>query len=122
MRTQEVVLGGWTPGKGGRDGTLGALLLGIPEDGGLRYAGKVGTGFTDAALRDLLAELAPLETPTSPFTARLTKAQADEPRFVRPELVGEVQYAEWTADGHLRHPSWRGLRPDKRPEEVVREP
>ncbi len=121
VRTQEVVLGGWTEGKGERAGRLGALLLGIPGDGGLLYVGKVGTGFSDATLRELQATLAPLAQEASPFTKRLTRAQADLPHFVEPSLVGEVQYGEWTADGHLRHPSWRGLRPDKRPDEVVRE-
>lgn len=121
VRTQEVVLGGWTEGKGERAGRLGALLLGIPTDGGLEYVGKVGTGFSDATLAELHAALSELERDDSPFTKRLTRAQAETPHFVQPQLVGEVQFAEWTADGHLRHPSWRGLRPDKSADEVVRE-
>lgn len=121
VRTQEVVLGGWTEGRGERSGRLGALLLGIPDKSGLVYVGKVGTGFSDATLRELQAALAPLESDDSPFTKRLTKAQAEAPHYVRPVLVGEVQYAEWTDDGHLRHPTWRGLRPDKEPAEVQRE-
>jgi bifunctional non-homologous end joining protein LigD len=122
VRTQEVVLGGWTEGKGSRASSLGALLLGVPGDGGLTYVGKVGTGFTDVALEDLLAELRPLVADASPFTGKLPAADARGARYVRPELVGEVQFSEWTGDGHLRHPTWRGLRPDKRPGEVAREP
>ncbi|MCU1491520.1 MAG: polymerase LigD, ligase domain protein, partial [Acidimicrobiaceae bacterium] len=66
--------------------------------------------------------LGPLSQNESPFSGRLTPAETALAHFVRPQLVGEVQYGEWTKDGHLRHPSWRGLRPDKNPEEVVREP
>jgi bifunctional non-homologous end joining protein LigD len=121
FRTQEVVIGGWTEGKGGRARTLGALLLGIPTKGALGYVGKVGTGFDDATLRDLLQSLESLEQPASPFQSPLTRAQGALAHFVRPELVGEVRYAEWTHDGHLRHPSWRGLRPDKQASQVVRE-
>jgi bifunctional non-homologous end joining protein LigD len=126
FRTQEVVLGGWTEGRGERSGSLGALLLGIPHQvksgrSGLGYVGKVGTGFTDVARSRLLADLEPLATESSPFDEPLSKSEAATAHFVRPELVGEVQYAEWTSDGHLRHPSWRGLRPDKGPGEVQRE-
>jgi bifunctional non-homologous end joining protein LigD len=121
FRTQEVVVGGWTEGQGERSGSLGALLLGIPHEGGLGYVGKVGTGFSDAARTKLLAALAPLAADSSPFDKGLTRSEAAKAHFVRPELVGEVQYAEWTSDGHLRHPSWRGLRPDKSPSEVERE-
>ncbi len=120
--TQEVVLGGWTEGRGGLAGSLGALLLGIPSRDGLLYAGKVGTGFSHKERLELLDALAPLEQETSPFTKRLTPAETRLAHFVRPQLVGEVQYAEWTSDGSLRHPSWRGLRIDKDANEVVREP
>ncbi len=119
--TQEVVIGGWTKGKGEREGSLGALLLGIPEGGRLVYVGKVGTGFSERARRELLAVLAPLAQPESPFTERLSPAETRLATFVRPALVGEVRYGEWTGDGHLRHPSWRGLRLDKAPADVVRE-
>ena len=122
FRTQEVVIGGWTEGRGEREGSLGALLLGIPGDGGLVYAGKVGTGFREQARAELLAALAPLAADESPFSTRLSPAATASAHFVRPQLVGEVQYGEWTRDGHLRHPSWRGLRPDKSAREVVREP
>jgi bifunctional non-homologous end joining protein LigD len=122
FRTQEVIIGGWTEGSGERSGSLGALLMGIPQAGGLCYVGKVGTGFGAQARRDLLDALEPLARKTSPFAARLSAAETAAAHFVRPVLVGEVQYGEWTADGHLRHPSWRGLRPDKDPAEVAREP
>jgi bifunctional non-homologous end joining protein LigD len=121
FRTQEVVIGGWTEGKGERAGSLGALLLGLPGDGGLQYAGKVGTGFSETARRELLGGLAPLAQRESPFTESLTRAETALAHFVRPEIVGEVQFAEWTSDGRLRHPSWRGLRTDKNVDQVVRE-
>jgi bifunctional non-homologous end joining protein LigD len=135
FRAQEVVIGGWTAGKGGLSGSLGALLLGIPhtdpENTGpghkrpgqfaLDYVGKVGTGFDEAARREILQDLEPLAQEASPFSATLTKTLEAEAHFVRPELVGEVQYAEWTGDGHLRHPSWRGLRLEKDPSQVERE-
>jgi bifunctional non-homologous end joining protein LigD len=117
-RTQEVVIGGWTDGRGERQDSLGALLLGIPGDDGLRYAGKVGTGFSaddrDALLRDLRV----LSTPESPFVS-VPASEAAAAHFARPELVGEVEFGDWTAARRLRHPTWRGLRPDKSPDEVV---
>ena len=120
VRAQEVVIGGWTEGQGGRSGSLGALLLGIPEDGGLTYVGKVGTGFDDRERRDLLSALAPLATDQQPFS-KAPPRQPAPAHFVQPQLVGEVRFGEWTREGHLRHPTWRGLRPDKGPGEVVRE-
>ena len=122
FRTQEVVIGGWTEGKGARSGGLGALLLGVPGGDGLAYVGKVGTGFGDTERRELQQILQPLATDSSPFTGRLSAPERALAHFVAPELVGEVQYGEWTSDGHLRHPSWRGLRPDKSPSELAREP
>ena len=120
--TQEVVIGGWTDGSGQRSGELGALLLGIPEGDGLRYVGKVGTGFGERERRELLRSLRPLARKTSPFGARLPPAVAALAHFARPVIVGEVRYGDRTADGHLRHPSWRGLRPDKSPGEITDEP
>ena len=119
--TQEIVIGGWRQGEGGRSSGIGALLMGIPGDGGLDFVGRVGTGFSDKELTKLKKMLAPLETDDSPFNARLTGPDAKGITFVAPELVGEVRYGQWTSDGRLRHPSWRGLRPDKTPDEVVRE-
>jgi bifunctional non-homologous end joining protein LigD len=120
IRAQEVVIGGWRPGSGRRAGTIGALLLGLPGNGGLTYAGKVGTGFTDDMLADLLARLSRLARSTSPFSDA-PRTEARDANWVTPRLVGEVAFAEWTDDGRLRHPAWRGLRPDKRPDQVVRE-
>jgi bifunctional non-homologous end joining protein LigD len=121
FRTQEVVIGGWTDGREGLSGSLGALLLGIPSDEGLVYIGKVGTGFSDLGRKELLDQLSPLAIEQSPFTKRLSPSETRLAHFVRPEVVGEVQFGEWTSDGHLRHPSWRGLRPDKAAGEVIRE-
>ncbi|MGY4648726.1 ATP-dependent DNA ligase [Mycobacterium sp. URHB0021] len=117
--TQEVVIGGWREGTGGRTSRIGALMLGVPGEGGLHFAGRVGTGFTDKALTSLRKTLEPLRTDESPFNARLPAQDAKGVTFVRPDLVGEVRYSERTSDGRLRQPSWRGLRPDKEPGEVV---
>jgi bifunctional non-homologous end joining protein LigD len=122
FRTQEVVIGGWTKGNGEREGSLGALLLGVQTDDGLAYVGKVGTGFSAATRKELLALLAPLARKTSPFATPLTRAETALAHFVRPQIVGEVRFTEWTHDNHLRQPSWRGLRTDKSAKEVVREP
>jgi bifunctional non-homologous end joining protein LigD len=119
FRTQEVVVGAWTDGRGERQDSLGALLLGIPDENGLRYVGKVGTGFSADARDELLHNLLDLATSANPFVSVLPTADAGAAHFVRPELVGEVEFGEWTTAGRLRHPTWRGLRPDKAPHEVV---
>jgi DNA ligase D-like protein (predicted ligase)/DNA ligase D-like protein (predicted polymerase)/DNA ligase D-like protein (predicted 3'-phosphoesterase) len=119
--TQEVVIGGWRAGEGGRTSGIGSLLMGIPAADGLHFVGRVGTGFTERDLASLKKTLAPLQTDDSPFDARLSSQDAKGATFVQPTLVGEVRYSEWTSDGRLRQPSWRGLRPDKEPGEVVRE-
>ncbi|MFF1879393.1 ATP-dependent DNA ligase [Leifsonia sp. NPDC058230] len=116
-RTQEVVIAGWRPGNGRRADTVGALLLGIPDSGGLRYVGKVGTGFTDAVLDDLKKRLSAHPRTTSPLFD-VPSLDARDAHWVRPELVGEVEFAEWTPTNRLRQPSWRGLRPDKSVEDV----
>jgi bifunctional non-homologous end joining protein LigD len=121
VRAQEVVIGGWRPGAGRRSGAIGSLLLGVPGADGLDYVGHVGTGFTAAMLRDLAADLEPLARDDPPFATELPRADAKDARWVEPTLVGEVAFAEWTRDARLRHPSWRGLRPDKEPAEVRRE-
>jgi bifunctional non-homologous end joining protein LigD len=119
LHTQEVVIGGFTAGEGRRSASLGALLLGAyDEHDRLRYLGHVGTGFTDAALRHLLGELRPRERSSSPFDEEVPCEEARKARWVRPELVGEVVYRVLTAEGRLRHAAWRGLRPDKTPEEA----
>lgn len=122
FRTQEVVVGGYTPGKGSRSGGIGALVVGIPDEHGLRYVGKVGTGFSDTDLKELGTRLAKLERKTSPFAGELPAAQVGGATWVRPSLVGEVRFSDWTAQGRLRQPAWRGLRPDKAPSDVTVEP
>jgi Ku protein len=87
----------------------------------MRESNKVRIGFTDRDRKHLLDQLMPLAQKDSPFTRRFSPAETRLAHFVRPELVGEVQFGEWTRDAHLRHPSWRGLRPDKNPSEVIRE-
>lgn len=116
---QEFVIGGWTAGKGSRASQFGALHLGVYEDGVLRYAGRAGTGFDDRELNRLLALLAPRERKTSPFEGVQPAAGA---RFVKPQLVCEVEFTEWTSQGVLRNPVYKGLRDDKAARDVVREP
>ncbi|WP_320671353.1 DNA ligase D [Patulibacter defluvii] len=121
QQRQEFVVGGYTPGTGNRGLTFGALQLGVhDEDGVLRYAGAVGTGFREQDLTALIANLREMETATSPFGGR-GRTPPRGTRFVRPELVAEVRFADWTSDGSIRHSSFLGLRPDKDPAEVVRE-
>jgi bifunctional non-homologous end joining protein LigD len=115
---QELVIGGFTDPGGSRT-DFGALLVGYYEDAQLRYAGKVGTGFTARTLRDLGARLRKLEAREPPFVdARPVPRGA---HWTRPELVAQIGFAEWTTDGRLRQPRFLGLRDDKRPAEVVRE-
>ncbi|WP_417563711.1 ATP-dependent DNA ligase [Microbacterium sp.] len=116
-RTQEVVVGGIRPGRGGRTGSIGSLLVGIPTRDGLRYAGRVGTGFSESTLKRLDEVLQPLRCDTDPFTG-VPDADARDALWVRPEVVAEVEFAELTPGGILRHARWRGLRPDKTPAEV----
>jgi bifunctional non-homologous end joining protein LigD len=118
---QEFVIGGYTDPKGARSG-FGALLLGVYQsDGKLRYCGKVGTGFDEALLADLTAKLKKLETSKPAFVNPPAGAEARRSHWVEPKLVGEVSFTEWTNDGTLRHPSFQGLREDKRARDVVRE-
>lgn len=115
---QELVIGGWTEPTRSRVG-LGALLVGYyDDDRRLRFAGKVGTGFTNQLLRQLHEDLMSREVPESPFFDPVPMKMA---HWARPELVGEVAFTEWTGDGRLRHPSFQGLRPDKQPAEIHRE-
>jgi DNA ligase D-like protein (predicted ligase) len=115
---QELVIGGFTAPRGSRT-DLGALLVGHYEGDRLRYAGKVGTGFTHATLRELHGKLGPLGRDTSPFEPE--KAIPRDATWVEPELVAQIAFMEWTADGRLRHPSYLGLRIDKAAREVIRE-
>ncbi|MGC5166705.1 ATP-dependent DNA ligase [Luteimicrobium sp. DT211] len=120
-RTQEVVVGGWRPGNGNRAGLVGSLLVGVPDgDGALRYVGRVGTGFSDKALRDATDRLARLARKTPPLVD-VPRADARDAHWVSPQLVGEVEFAEWTGDARLRQPRWRGWRPDKDPADVRKE-
>ena len=115
---QEFVIGGWTDPTGTRVG-LGALLVGYYEDGELRYAGKVGTGYSRAVLEDLRSRLDRLERPEPPFTRDGLPRKGVH--WVRPDLVAQIGFTEVTRDGKLRHPRFLGLRTDKRPREVVLE-
>ena len=118
---QEFVIGGYTDPEGART-HIGALLVGYHEDGKLVYAGKVGTGFTQKLLVELKRQLEPLEARTCPFSPEPPRAWTGPGRhWVQPRLVGEVAFSEWTADGRLRHPSFQGVRRDKRPADVIRE-
>ena len=116
---QEVVVGGWLPGAGNRTGRIGALLAGYHDDDGrLRFAGKVGTGFSDAELTRLGRLFDGLARDSSPFADKVPYKQA---RFLEPTLVAEIEFTEWTHTGTLRHPSYKGLRDDKPASAVVRE-
>ncbi len=115
---QELVIGGWLPGQGQRRERIGALLVGYHDAGGLRFAGRVGTGFGEAELARLAAQLGPLEQAESPFTGPQPPKDAI---YVRPDLVAEVEFSEWTRQGMLRQPSYKGLRPDRLAAEVTRE-
>jgi bifunctional non-homologous end joining protein LigD len=121
VRTQEVVIGGWTAGQGQLKDTFGALMLGIPHADGLQYVGKVGTGFDTRARASILAQLRRIGIDSCPFAVPPEGRDRIGARYVEPTLVGEVQFSEWTRDGRLRHPSWRGMRPDKNADQVVPE-
>lgn len=122
VRHQDVVIGGWIAGAGGRTGRIGALLTGVYEetDAGLilRYTGRVGTGFSDRALAEWAEWLAPLARDTSPFADPVPERTA---HFVEPRFVGMVEFTEWTSGGTLRHPSFKGRRDDIAPESVRRD-
>lgn len=110
-RRQELVIGGWLPGEGRRAESIGALLMGRFVDGKLVYAGRVGTGFTEQTLTDLTRRLAPLKRPSSPFAPGPKLPR--EASYVEPSLVAEVEFREWTSEGVMRAPSYKGLRDDK---------
>ncbi|HEY8482902.1 MAG TPA: DNA polymerase LigD, partial [Spirillospora sp.] len=120
--TREVVICGWKPGKGRREGGVGSLLLGEYDvKGRLTFVGHVGTGFSDRALNELYETLWPLRRATSPYDEPVPREFARDAQWVEPLLVGEVAYSARTRDGRLRFPSWRGLRDDKDPLEVTSE-
>ena len=129
QRRQELVIGGWVPGQGARQGSIGALLTGCynltPEEAEklgdpqlLKYAGKVGTGFTQATLTMLTKLLLPISRNTCPFAI---DPKVKNSKFVDPVLIAEFEFTEWTPNHTLRHPSFKGLRDDKDPHQVVRE-
>jgi bifunctional non-homologous end joining protein LigD len=115
---QDVVIGGWTPGEGGRRATLGALVCGVYDDGKLVYVGKVGTGFTEQTLALVQRALESLRRDTSPFEGRQPPKGTI---FVEPKLVARVELREWTRSGTMRAPSFKGLRDDMEPQDCVRE-
>ena len=115
---QELVVGGWMPGEGNREGRIGAILVGYYEGDDLRFAGRVGTGFTDKTLASVGSALFASQRDTSPFADHVPYREA---RFVEPNLVAQVQFSEWTHLNTLRHPVFKGLRDDKDPKSVVRE-
>jgi len=119
---QELVVAGYTKGQRRRE-RMGALVLAVHEQGGLRWAGNVGTGFTEDEIDELLVRLKPLERPDSPLVTapRMPRVRKSDVRWVEPELVVEVEFVEWTHEGHLRFPTFLGLREDKMPEDVRRE-
>jgi bifunctional non-homologous end joining protein LigD len=123
-RSQELVIGGWEPGEGRRQGRIGALLMGYydhdPPEPELRFAGKVGTGFDDAELSRLEKLLATRTRPTTPFSGP-KQPTGKRAQFVEPDLVAEIEFNEWTKANIMRHPSYKGLRDDKRALDVVLE-
>ena len=118
--TQEVVIAGWRPGAGRRANGVGSLLMGLPTEEGLTYVGRVGTGFSDKELDELLPTFEREARKTSPLVD-VPKADARDAHWITASRVGEVEFAEWTSTGRLRQPSWRGWRPDKDVDQVVRE-
>lgn len=120
-RTQDVVIVGWKPGEGRRGGTVGSLLCAVPDGTGWQCVGSVGTGFTQRQLDEALARLVALEIPGPAGVTGLQREELRDNRWVRPEAVGEVTFSEWSHEGRLRHPVWRGWRDELRPGDVVRE-
>lgn len=118
INEQEFVIGGYTDPQGERSG-FGALLVGYYERGKLKYAGKVGTGYDHVTLRRLGKQLADLESDLCPFVSDGRPRRGVH--WVKPMLVAQIGFTEWTVDGKLRHPRFLGLRQDKSPKEVVRE-
>jgi bifunctional non-homologous end joining protein LigD len=124
-RRQEFVVGGWAPGKGNRGGRIGGLLVGYHDAPGsppLRYAGRVGSGLGQAELAELEERFAEMVVADCPFDPPPPRAHAVDAVWLQPELVVEVEYAEWTSDGRLRHPTYAGRRTDKDADQVTADP
>ncbi len=121
IRTQEIVIGGWITGQGRLADTFGSLMMGVPGPDGLEYVGKVGAGFDTPARAELLTRMRRLAVEVPAFRDELEPKDRIGAHFIAPELVGEVRFGEWTRDGRMRHPSWRGLRQDKTVADVHRD-
>jgi bifunctional non-homologous end joining protein LigD len=121
VHRQEFVVGGWKPGEGNRSDVIGSLIVGVQGQEGLTYAGHVGTGFTQQTLRMLTERLAPLRRATSPFGSTVPPEYVRGAVWAEPELVIEAEFGLWTSSGRLRAATYRGLRDDKDPADVVRE-
>lgn len=117
VNRQEFTIGGYTPPQGSRIG-FGAILVGYYEGEKLRYAGKVGTGFSDEQLDDLHSKFEKMERKTSPFYDEVDEKGI---QWISPKVIAEIGFTEWTGDHKLRHPRYLGLRPDKDPKQVVKE-
>jgi bifunctional non-homologous end joining protein LigD len=120
IKRQEFLIAGYTPSKKGFPG-FGSLILGVYDKGKLVYSGRVGTGFSIQQRLELQKKLDRLSQPTMPFATKPKDPGLREAHWARPQLVAEVEFTEWTADGSIRHPSFQGLREDKKPTEIVRE-
>jgi bifunctional non-homologous end joining protein LigD len=118
---QEFVVGGWVPGTGSREHTMGAILVGVYEGRKLRFAGRVGTGFKERELQRLMARFAELASDVCPFDPPPPRSTSRIARWMRPEMVVEVAFAEWTHEDILRQSSYLGERDDKNPKKVVRQ-
>jgi len=121
-RRQEFVVGGWVEGRQGRAGSIGSLLVGYYDGGRLRSAGSVGSGLGSDELSEWKERVAEFAVETSPFDVEPQPTQGRRFHWIEPAFVVEVEFGDWTADGNLRHPSYLGLRNDKDPTDVVREP
>jgi bifunctional non-homologous end joining protein LigD len=120
IKRQEFVIAGYTPSKKGFPG-FGSLILGVYDKGKLVYSGRVGTGFSIKQRLELQKKLNQISQPSMPFAVKPKDPGLRDAHWAKPKLVAEVEFTEWTADGSIRHPSFQGLREDKKPTEVVRE-
>jgi bifunctional non-homologous end joining protein LigD len=120
IKRQEFVIAGYTPSKKAFPG-FGSLVLGVYDKGKLVYSGRVGTGFSIKQRLEIQKKLDEISRPSMPFAVKPKDPGLRETHWAKPKLVAEVEFTEWTADGSIRHPSFKGLREDKKPTEIVRE-